>query len=262
MEETPWSPEFRAHAQSVKSDYYPMLNNASVLVGKTKGHIGKFFYSGKAKEQKQLIDSVYEMIHGVDIDANAEDKNVAYNYILDFLQTRVGVAVKRNIQKIFDLQQEMMNRRGEHVLVNDPTAVVFIYEILTGDGSTMNTYLNKEDAIDELKTGAKAASITPIANKEPLGYTYPKSQPAALVPGTFPTREAEDLQGEIDRLHSEMQNDESDDEDTMDVEKGGKRKSKKYRKVGKKSKKGYKKSRKSRKSRKGRKKRHSRHHKK
>lgn len=269
-----FSPDFMVKGDRSSDDpYQTFLANVAFATGKAKGKIANLFKSN-TKEQNNLIGVVYAATHGI-IEAEDDNKNALYDSLAQFLATPPGQAVMQNIQRIFDLRQEAMgrdiSRRGHfggpaaaqmdvdeeiaaQMPVNIPTAVVFLYEIATGEGSTMDPYANKEDAVEELTTGG-VKPFKKIANVRPAGYVNPSARaPAALAPGQYRTREDENIAGEIERLHSEMQN---NDEDTMDLEKGGKRKSRKYRKTNKKSKKSKKRGRK---SRKGGRKRYSRHH--
>ena len=271
-----FSSEFKVKGdRSTDEPFQTFLANVAAVTGKAKGKIASLFKSN-TKEQNNLIGVVYAATHGI-IEAEDEDKNALYDSLAQFLATPQGQAVMQNIQRIFDLRQEAMGRdvpRRGHIggpaaaqmdvdeeiaaqaRVNIPTAVVFLYEISTGESSTMDHYENKEDAVEELTRGV--AAFTPIANVRPAGYVNPSARSeAARVPGVY-TNEERQIRKEA--LGEDYDTD--SDDDNMDVA-GGKRKSRKYRKTGKKSKKGYKKHRKTaKKSRKGRKKRYSRHHKK
>jgi hypothetical protein len=306
-----FSPEFKVKGdRSTDDPFQTFLANVAAVTSKTKGQLVSLFKSN-TKEQNNLIGVVYAATHGI-IEAEDEDKDALYDSLAQFLATPQGQAVMQNIQRIFDLRQEAMGRdvpRRGHIggpaaaqmdvdeeiaaqaRVNIPTAVVFLYEISTGESSTMDHYENKEDAVEELTRGV--AAFTPIANVRPAGYVNPSARSeAARVPGVYTNEERQIRKEALGKDYSDKVrpaltntqrkarekalgydadvdfNADSDDvntdsdDDNMDVA-GGKRKSRKYRKTGKKSKKGYKKYRKSaKKSRKGRKKRYSRHHKK
>lgn len=124
--------------------------------GKLIAYYAKYFDDEASKLQKKEIEKLYKIIHG----------NVTDNYeeIRNFIRARPGILP--SIQGIFDLELERMGRvdsqDSEDFVVSEPTAIVFLHNLLNDDipDLTMTNY-TEDEAINIVNNNIQEHAVLP-----------------------------------------------------------------------------------------------------
>ena len=124
--------------------------------GKLTGYYAKYLDDEDSKLQKKEIEKLYKIIHG-----NVTDN---YDEIRSFIRARPGILP--SIQGIFDLELGRMGRvdsqDSEDFVVSEPTAIVFLHNLLNDDipDLTMTNY-TEDEAINIVNNNIQQHAVLP-----------------------------------------------------------------------------------------------------